>query len=309
MLAADQVSTFREEGVVCLRGALSAGLQIIRDAFDYRLANARRSVRSSVGEDGSSNYSDLFRISSWQHPTFQRVFHETPLADYASALTGSDAIWFFYEQVFVKEGGAVRRTPWHQDTPYLNAEGEHIVRFWIPLDPVVREVSLEFVRGSHRGTLYNGSAFDPADDTRPLYPGADLPRLPAIEDDRGAWDIVSFGVEPGDVIAFHPRILHGGAPTVSGRPRRTLSLMYFGEDATYVERPSNPMFAQAPGARENESRSDGERASESSVARSEGFSPKRLYAGLCSGDPFRDPAFPKLLPRTAASGSVTPPRT
>jgi ectoine hydroxylase-related dioxygenase (phytanoyl-CoA dioxygenase family) len=271
---------------VCLRGALDEReIAIVREAFDYRMSNARRSARRGVAADGSLNYSDLFKISTWAHPTFQRVFHETPLADIAVELTGSDEIWFFYEQVFVKQGGAVRRTPWHQDTSYLQAEGKHLVRFWITLDPLPEAYSLEFVRGSHRGTLYNGSAFDPADDTRPLYPDADMPRLPDIEANRDSWDIVSWAVEPGDVIAFHPRVLHGGAPTQPGDLRRTLSLMYFGGDATFVERPVNPMF---------EAR---QRANGGSVRVRKGRSSPRLYANLRPGDPFRDPVFPMLLPR------------
>ena len=285
-LSSSQAEAFRHDGVVCLRGALDErGVTIAREAFDYRMENARRSARSSRAADGSLNYSDLFKISTWSHPSFQRVFHETPLADYAAELTGSDEIWFFYEQVFVKQGGAVRRTPWHQDTPYLQAEGKHLLRFWITLDPLPEASSLEFVRGSHRGTLYNGSAFDPADDTLPLYPDADMPRLPDIEANRESWDIISWAVEPGDIIAFHPRILHGGAPTEPGGPRRTLSLMYFGSDTTFVERPVNPMFVARSRAKGGSVRVGGGRAT------------PRLYADLRPGDPFRDPVFPMLRPQ------------
>ena len=52
----------------------------------------------------------------------------------------------------------MRRTPWHLDAPYLQAEGDHLIRFWIPLDPLPEACSLEFVRSSHRGTLYNSRA-------------------------------------------------------------------------------------------------------------------------------------------------------
>lgn len=29
-----------------------------------------------------------------------------------------DDVWFFYEQLFLEEGGTMRRTPWHQDSSY-----------------------------------------------------------------------------------------------------------------------------------------------------------------------------------------------
>ena len=75
---------------------------------------------------------------------------------------------------------------------------------WITFDAVTAAESLEFVRGSHRGVLYNGSSFELGDDTAPLHPNAAMPRLPDIEADRGAFDIVSFAVEPGDVVAVPP---------------------------------------------------------------------------------------------------------
>ena len=47
--------------------------------------------------------------------------------------------------------------------------------------------------------MYDGSRFDPNDDTAPIYGDGSLPRLPNIETERSRWDIVSWGVEPGDV--------------------------------------------------------------------------------------------------------------
>ena len=68
-----------------------------------------------------------------------------------------------------------------------------------------------------------------------------LPRLPDIEAHRDDYEIVSFAVEPGDVVAFHPAMLHGGAATRPGKQRHTLSLRYFGEDARVAWRPGDTM--------------------------------------------------------------------
>jgi ectoine hydroxylase-related dioxygenase (phytanoyl-CoA dioxygenase family) len=84
--------------------------------------------------------------------------------------------------------------------------------------------------------MFNTSAFDPDDDTRPADETLDLPRLPDIEASRDDFDLVSWAVEPGDVVVFHANVLHGGAPTRPGRRRRTVSLRYFGADATYSPR-------------------------------------------------------------------------
>jgi ectoine hydroxylase-related dioxygenase (phytanoyl-CoA dioxygenase family) len=47
---------------------------------------------------------------------------------------------------------------------------------------------------------------------------------------------VAFPVEPGDLVIFHPKLLHGGAPTHPGQRRRTLTLRFFGADAVYDPR-------------------------------------------------------------------------
>ncbi len=127
----------------------------------------------------------------------------------------TESLWLFFEQVWVKEPGAGRRTPWHQDTTSWIAGGSQACGFWVSIDPLTAEESLEFVRGSHLGPLYAGIAFDPYDDTVPRYTDSGWPRLPDIEADRGAFDIISFPNEPGDAVLFHPSILHGG-----GRGRR-----------------------------------------------------------------------------------------
>jgi ectoine hydroxylase-related dioxygenase (phytanoyl-CoA dioxygenase family) len=62
-----------------------------------------------------------------------------------------------YEQIFRKAGGTAGRTPWHQDLSYLAVEGGDLAALWICFEPTPAEQSLEFVRGSHRGTVYDGS--------------------------------------------------------------------------------------------------------------------------------------------------------
>ena len=121
-----------------------------------------------------------------------------------------------YEQVFLKEGGESRRTPWHQDSSYLAIAGDDLAVAWITFDAVSAKDSLEFVRGSHRGTLYNGSRFELGRRHGAAASRRRLPRLPDIEAERAKFDIVSFAVEPGDVVLFHPAMLHGGAPTHPG---------------------------------------------------------------------------------------------
>ncbi len=263
-----QAAELREQGVVYLPGALDAStVAAARELFDWSRAHPTASACRFYEREDGIFYQDLC------HPeaalAYRELLSESAIPDLVSGLWQAPDVWFLYEQIFLKEGRAMRRTPWHQDSPYLALDGERIAVMWISFDAVFREQSLEFVRGSHLGPLYDGSAFDAADDTHPIY-AQGLPRLPDIEATRADWDIVSFAVVPGDVVVFHPRTLHGGAAT-SGARRRTLSLRFFGDDAVYAVRPAPAPAPLVAG----------------------------LHESLSAGQPFRHPAFPRLRPAPA----------
>lgn len=276
---ADSARKFREDGVVFIPGALdTAAMRLALEAYEWSLANPSPAAAQFSQNNPGRFYQDLANPRAL--PAYRRLLDESPAADIAAALWGERDVWFMYEQVFLKEGGEARRTPWHQDSSYLPIDGRMIAVMWITFDPVAKEDSLEFVPRSHRGVLYDGSRFDPADDTAPLYGDGSLPRLPDIEADRARYEIASWAVSPGDVLVFHPAMLHGGAPTHTGRRRRTLSLRFFGDDAVYTPR----LALSGDRAR---SRADDPEASVFT----------RLPAALKPGAPLRHPGFPKIRPR------------
>jgi ectoine hydroxylase-related dioxygenase (phytanoyl-CoA dioxygenase family) len=278
----DQIAQYREDGAVVIRGILDAPMlaeaeRVFQWSLDHPSPAAQR---YKGGSKDAVFYQDLFNTQSWDE--YRRLFTDSSMPDVLSRLWGCDDIWFFFEQVFLKMGGETRRTPWHQDTSYFPIEGSHLAVIWLCLDPVSREDSLEFVRGSHLKTIYNGSSFSESDDTAPLYPEHAMPRLPDIEQERDRWDIISWPVAPGDAVIFHPSTLHGGARTHPGQRRRTLSIRYFGEDATFVERPQVRKESEVGFNRE---------ASDSRNI-------EDFYVGLRPGDPFRNPGFTQVRPRT-----------
>ena len=80
-----------------------------------------------------------------------------------------------------KYGGDTSLTPWHQGTAYLPVRGHDLAVLWISFDSLDEERSLEFVEKSRSGIFYDGSAFDPNDDTRGLYNDPAYPLLSDIE--------------------------------------------------------------------------------------------------------------------------------
>jgi len=224
---------YKRDGAVRLAGLLSAGqVDAARKAWEWSLANPTPANAPKLKRDGSP----LFYADSY-HPRvmegYRDMLEASPIPEACARLWGADPVWFIYEQVFLKEGGDTGRTPWHQDGSYIPMDGEDVAVAWITFDALAKADSLEFARGSHLGAVYNTSRFDRDDETIPHDESLPYPRLPRIEAERDKWEIISWPVEPGDVIFFHFRTLHGGAPTRAGQRRRTLTLRFFGERAHY----------------------------------------------------------------------------
>jgi ectoine hydroxylase-related dioxygenase (phytanoyl-CoA dioxygenase family) len=153
---------------------------------------------------------------------------------------------FFHEHVLVKEPGTEQRTPWHHDQPYYCVNGDQNVSMWIPLDPVPAAAGMEFVAGSHRwGRWFVPRRF--LDAVAYAEAGNGFELVPDIDAERATQRILTFAVEPGDVIAFHFRVLHDAPGTESlQHPRRAVSLRWLGDDATFTLRPwlHSPPFEQ-----------------------------------------------------------------
>jgi ectoine hydroxylase-related dioxygenase (phytanoyl-CoA dioxygenase family) len=270
-------TAFREDGVICLRDALGEQtLAMARTAYHWSLANPGPGASELPGGGAGGFYQDLANPAALE--VYAPLVRDTEIGDLIAALWEGRDVWFMYEQVFSKTGAA-RRTPWHQDSPYLPVRGEDLAVMWISFAPVPGTQALEFVRGSQRGTLYDGSRFDPADDTAPLYGDGTYPRLPDIEADRARWPIVSWATEPGDVLVFHPALLHGGGATPAGGRRETLSLRFFGTDAVVARRPGMTPVERVP---------------ESVPDPTE--HPLTRMRTLPDGSEFRDRAFPRVRP-------------
>ena len=266
---------YARDGAVLIPNALTpATLACAEDAYLWSLDNPGPGASMLPSKGTGSFYQDLANPKAFA--AYQALLACPEIGDIVAALWGKPEVWFMYEQVFKKTGGTTRRTPWHQDASYLPVQGADLAVMWIAFDPVPAAHALEFVRGSHHGVLYDGSSFDINDDTAPLYGNGAMPRLPDIEADRGHWPIVSWATNPGDVVIFHPGLLHGGAATDANTTRRTLSLRFFGSDASVAQRPgSRPVERSVKKPADNEH-------------------PLTRMRGLADGMPFRDPSFPKI---------------
>jgi ectoine hydroxylase-related dioxygenase (phytanoyl-CoA dioxygenase family) len=224
---------FARDGVVCVRSLLDPG-QV--DAAARGIAAVLASpgpltqVASSADDPGAFT-EDFCR---WQEiPDIERLARHSRAPAIAAALMATPQVRFYHDHVLVKEGGTRQRTPWHQDQPYYNVDGPG-VSAWIPVDPVPRAGCLELVAASHRGpwlmprTFLRGEAR--------WFPEGSLAELPDIEADRGAFDIRSYDLEPGDAIFFDFLTVHGAPGFPYRTRRRVLSLRYLSAGARHAPR-------------------------------------------------------------------------
>lgn len=229
-------SRFADDGVVLIPNALNEQEMALLETCYESHFNADKQLAERMYGDGKDEIYFLTDNTIRRSERYQRLMAETRLADIARDLFGGHETYYYLEQMWKKTGGA-RRTAWHQDTSYIPFYGPGLLILWIPLDKLEAENVLEVVRKSHKGTLFNASMYDPEDFTAPLYDEKDLPRLPDIESEREKWDIHSTSMKRGDVLAFHPGCLHGGAPTKPDQVRRSYTFRFFSDEAYFSPLP------------------------------------------------------------------------
>lgn len=227
----DDIRTYERDGVVCLRGAFGPEwLALLADGVERALAAPGPHAEEYTPADRPGRF--FGDLDLWQrHDAFRRFVFESPAARIAATLMRTSKVNFFYDQLLVKEPGTAERTPWHQDQPYWAVAGRQVCSIWLPLDPVPRDSALEYLRGSHRwGEAYLPYHFADGSD----YRDRELPRLPDIDADRAAYDIVAFAMEPGDCLVFQAMIVHGAPGNRSAlHRRRALATRWTGDDARY----------------------------------------------------------------------------
>jgi ectoine hydroxylase-related dioxygenase (phytanoyl-CoA dioxygenase family) len=230
----ETVESYQRDGAVLLPGLLAAEVPMLVEAVAQNMAAPSPFERSYKPADGTAMFFQDY--CNWQRiDGFRRAFFESPMAAAAARLMRSRTARIFHEHVLVKEPGNSMKTPWHQDQPYYLVEGRQSVSFWVPLDPVPREIAIEYVAGSHRwGKDFRPQRFDGS----ALYSGDDAEAVPDVEIERakGNVRVLGWAMQPGDAVAFDFRCLHGAPANTTTNRRRAVSFRWVGDDAVFAKR-------------------------------------------------------------------------
>jgi ectoine hydroxylase-related dioxygenase (phytanoyl-CoA dioxygenase family) len=202
--------------------------------------SVRNDPRARPLVDGPRRSTGMFfyDAANWKSQAGVRdVALDSTLPSLIADLLGAHRLHFWEDTSFVKAPGTAQRTAFHQDLAYFQIAGDQCAIVWIPLDRVGKENgAMEYVRGSHLwGDTFAPNVFF----AQTPFAASPFPRLPDIEGNRDAYDIVTFDVEPGDVIVHHVRTIHGAGGNLSDTMRRAVSLRYCGDQIRYHDQQGN----------------------------------------------------------------------
>jgi ectoine hydroxylase-related dioxygenase (phytanoyl-CoA dioxygenase family) len=253
-VSAPDREAYARDGVVCLRGVVAPdeARHMLDVSLDF-MQSGRGRVREGQRKDGDTGRFFSAAYMSASEPPFRDFAEHSALPAVASQLMDSPTVRFYYDQLFIKEPGTPAPTPWHNDLPFWPFAGNDLVSLWVALTPVNRQSSgLDYVAGSHRwGKMFQ--AVTP--DFDPCFMNPDLEPCPDYSkpENQDGHNVLSWEMQPGDVLAHHPMAVHGAGGNASTANRRVgLSVRYLGRDVAWNPRPhtTNPpvMPNVGPGA-------------------------------------------------------------
>ena len=242
LFGVDLVDAFQADGAVVLRQLLTpAEVELLEAGIEENLARPSPRAKVASSRDDPGYFVEDF--CCWQENTaYRRVIFDSRIGEVGGRLMRSRTGRLYHDHMLTKEPGTHARTPWHQDQPYYNIVGTQNCSFWIPVDPVSRDSTLEFVAGSHRGPWLMPRSF--LDAEAKWFPEGSLAELPDIDAHRERYRILGWELEPGDAVCFHMLTLHASGGVGPGRRRRVFSVRLLGDDMRHAPRrwPTSPDF-------------------------------------------------------------------
>ncbi|XP_042888311.1 uncharacterized protein LOC122263775 [Penaeus japonicus] len=241
------VEQYQRDGAVLIKGVFSPSwVNKVRDGIKKNLEKPSKYAERLVAKEGEGAYFDDYCNWSWIEEFCDYVFN-SPAASLVASCLKSSEVSFYHEHVLNKEPGTSKRTPWHHDQAYYPIDGEKVCSLWMPVDHVPRQTCVQFVAGSHLWpSWFHPRKFESERnyEIKETKEGDDeklekrFVDIPVQEIEAGKWPLLQWECEPGDVIVFHMKTVHGAPGNTSvANHRRVLSTRWLGDDAVLATRP------------------------------------------------------------------------
>jgi len=226
-----EIESYQNHGAILIKNIFNPWIDLLRAGFENVLKDPGPHARENVKNEEGRFFEDY---CNWERIIeFKKFAEESPAAQIVAEATRSNTIQLFHEHIFIKDPGTIKETPWHQDMPYYCVDGNDTGSFWIPLDSVTKENSLQVLLGSHKfPKLIRPTKWS---NDKPWYKDNDN-FMDMTDISKMEKNILSSEMNIGDAILFNFKVLHSSSGNTAKIPRRAFSMRFIGDDVKYIDR-------------------------------------------------------------------------
>ena len=225
----DDIDAYRQDGVVCIRNVidqewidrmLAAIDRVLDDPEHYGLAGPSHGKMTSIAY--------LWRNSE----DFRDFATKSPVGEVVGRLTGAKIVRLYHDHLFIKPPLSPSIMRWHADETAWPVIGEMAPNIWTAFSTVNEENGrVEYLAGWHRHCVENNLRFG----FKPDQANGVCPDFEAERNNQNfPFRFVTFDMEPGDCVIFHPHTPHfskgNSSRTVA---RKGLAIRMFGDDVVW----------------------------------------------------------------------------
>jgi ectoine hydroxylase-related dioxygenase (phytanoyl-CoA dioxygenase family) len=201
MVARTQVEAYERDGYVVCPGWLDGSVV--------------ERCRAELG--ATCRPGPVVAVPAGTRPDLDSLVAASPLTGLAASLLGCSEVRCFGCTFMVKAPLVGPAADWHQDGhPWATGLAiTSAVTLWLALDPArPGNGAVQVIPGSHSLAA------------QPLRPGGGMFGSGIDPDLVDQSKVITLEMDPGDVSAHHPCLIHGSGPNRSTQPRRALAIRY-----------------------------------------------------------------------------------
>jgi ectoine hydroxylase-related dioxygenase (phytanoyl-CoA dioxygenase family) len=239
-VSADEVAAYHRDGAAIVKGILPAEWIEFMRAAVKRIMDLGLPCSQNYADDGGGRF--FSQTFPWMFDdAFKAWATRGPIVDVAAAVISDPEVIFFFDQIFAKEAGSTKATPWHQDFPFVPMTGDQMLRIWVPMDTVSADGgAIHYLRGSHRwDTIYHPLGFKDIPEITDAYTDSPYADWPDFEADYDSYDWLVAEAEPGDLLLHHPMTIHGSLGNRTANDRRAVTSFYVGSSTIWNPHSAN----------------------------------------------------------------------